>query len=130
LTLLDALVWLSQQEMPQMFFAGLCGGIVRWGVTMERWQSAVRHMGVGALTATFAGQLGLPIAQAAADWSGATEPAYGNMLSGFIVGVCAVAIITIIMDVATRLQTIKAAQGGEPEGGTPARRPRSKGASE
>ncbi len=130
MTLLDALVWISGQEMLQMFFAGLCGGLVRWGVTMERWQSAVRHMGVGAVTAMFAGQLGLPIAQAAADWSGASEPAYGNMLSGFIVGVCAVAIITMIMDVASRLQTIKAAQSGTSEGGPSVRRPRSKGAQE
>lgn len=127
---MDLLAWLVSQEMAQMFFSGLCGGIVRWGVTMEPWKNALRHMGVGALTAAFAGQLGLPIAQAAADWSGANEPAYGNMLSGFIVGVCAVAIITIIMDVVNRRgQLLKAAHGGADEGG-PRRRSRNTGASE
>lgn len=98
----DGLLWLTQQEMPQLFFAGTCGGLVRWGITMEPWKQAIRIIGVGALSAAFVGRLAMPLLSDLVNWSGGEPVLFSTMLSGFVIGVGGLAVPTLIIDFFTK----------------------------
>ncbi len=125
--IIDVFSWPWLQEMTQLFIAGLCGGLVRWGITMEPWRQALRIMGVGAMSAAFLGRLAMPLLGEAVQWSGG-PPEYTPMLAGFVVGVGGLLIPTLVMDtLARRRQLVIAGAPPEPIAPAPADPPAAEG---